>query len=122
MVIAPKDYTAEAEVVLENKDVGFVKTDQTAEIKFETFPFTRYGTIPGKVTFVSNDAVSDEKRGLIFPARLVLDRATIQIDDRTVRLSPGMAVTSEIRTGSRRVIEFFLSPIIQTTQESLRER
>ena len=122
MVIVPKDYTAEVEVLLENKDVGFVKAGLSAEIKFETFPFTRYGTIPGKVTFVSNDAVSDEKRGLIFPVRVLLDRATIQVDERTVSLSPGMAVTAEIKTGSRRVIEFFLSPISQTAQESLRER
>ena len=122
LVVAPKDYQAEVEVALENRDVGFVKRDQRGEIKVETFPFTRYGTIPARVLFVSSDAASDEKRGLIFQAKLLLERSTMQIDEREVNLTPGMAVTAEINTGSRRVIEYFLSPILQTTQESLRER
>ena len=122
LVIAPRDYRAEVEAWLPNKDVGFVKAGQRAEIKVETFPFTRYGTIPAQVTFVSNDAVNDEKRGLVFQTRLLLERSTLQVDGRTVQLTPGMAVTAEIKTGSRRVIEYFLSPLLQTANESLRER
>lgn len=122
MVIAPKDYSAEVEAVLENKDVGFVKPAQRAEIKIETFPFTRYGTVPAAVTFVSQDAVQDEKRGLIFQARLLLERATMRVDERTVRLAPGMAVTVEIKTGERRVVEYFLEPLLRTTNQSLREK
>jgi len=122
MVIAPKDYSAEVEAVLENKDVGFVKPAQRAEIKIETFPFTRYGTVPAAVTFVSQDAVQDEKRGLIFQARLLLERATMQVDERTVRLAPGMAVTAEIKTGERRVVEYFLDPVLRATSQSLREK
>jgi hemolysin D len=122
MVIAPKDYSAEVEAVLENKDVGFVKPAQRAEIKIETFPFTRYGTVPAEVTFVSQDAVQDEKQGLIFQARLVLARADMQVDERSVKLAPGMAVTAEIKTGERRVIEYFLDPLMRTTNQSLREK
>lgn len=122
LVIAPRDYRAEVEAWLPNKDVGFVKAGQRAEIKVETFPFIRYGTIPAQVTFVSNDAVHDEQRGLVFQTRLLLERSTLQVDGRTVQLTPGMAVTAEIKTGSRRVIEFFLSPLLQTAKESLRER
>lgn len=122
MVIVPRDYSAEVEAVLENKDVGFVKQGQRAEIKIETFPFTRYGTIPAEVSFISNDAVADEQRGLVFPVRLKLERATLQVDERTVNLAAGMAVTAEIKTGERRVIEYFLSPVLQTVDESLGER
>jgi hemolysin D len=122
MVVVPKDYSAEVEAVLENKDVGFVKTNQQAEVKIETFPFTRYGTVPAKVTFVSQDAVQDEKRGLIFPARLLLEHATLQVDERLVTLAPGMAITAEIKTGERRVIEYFLEPLMRTASESLREK
>lgn len=107
---------------MENKDVGFVKNQQAAEIKVETFPYTRYGTVPATVTFVSNDAVSDEKRGLIFPVRLTLQRNTLRVDERTVNLTPGMAVTAEIKTGKRRILEYFLSPVLQTIDESLTER
>lgn len=122
MIIAPRAYTAEVEAILENKDVGFVKNQQAAEIKVETFPYTRYGTVPATVTFVSNDAVRDERRGLIFPARLTLQQNTLRVDERTVNLTPGMAVTAEIKTGKRRILEYFLSPVLQTIDESLTER
>jgi hemolysin D len=122
MVITPSDYRAEVGAFLENKDVGFVKVGQRAEVKVETFPFTRYGTLTGTVSFVSQDAVPDEKRGLIFHARVKLDHATIRVDERHIMLSPGMAVSAEIATGKWRVIEFFLDRIRRTTNEGLRER
>ncbi|MEW6248925.1 MAG: HlyD family type I secretion periplasmic adaptor subunit, partial [Nitrospirota bacterium] len=111
MVIVPLDHPVEVEAQVENKDVGFVKEGQPVEIKVETFPFTLYGTIPGKVLSVSDDAAQVEKVGLVYPARVSLDRATIQVDGRQVNLSPGMAVTVEIKTGRRRVIEYLLSPL-----------
>ena len=77
MVIAPSDYSAEVETVLENKDVGFVKVGQKVEVKVETFPFTRYGTLTGTVSFVSNDAVNDEKKGSVFQARVKLDKGSL---------------------------------------------
>jgi hemolysin D len=122
MVIAPRDYEAEVEAVLDNKDVGFVKVGQRTEVKVETFPFTRYGTLAGTVSFVSQDAVPDERRGLLFQARVKLDRPSIRVDERDVMLTPGMAVSAEIATGERRVIEFFLDPIRKTATEGLRER
>jgi membrane fusion protein, hemolysin D len=51
-----------------------------------------------------------------------MDRATIQVEGKQVPLSPGMAVTVEIKTGKRRVIEYLLSPLLKSVQESLRER
>ena len=122
MVIAPSDYQAEVEAVLENKDVGFVKVGQLVEVKVETFPFTRYGTLSGTVSFVSSDAVPDEKRGLIFQARVKLDRPTLRVDDRDVTLTPGMVVSAEIAIARRRAVEFFLDPIRKTASEGLRER
>lgn len=122
MVVVPRDNALEVEAVIENKDIGFVRPGQDAEAKIDTFLFTRYGTIPARVMHVSNDAVADEKRGLIYPVRVKLERTTIRVDEKTVNLSPGMAVAIEIKTGKRRVIEYFLSPLIQYQDESLRER
>jgi hemolysin D len=122
LVIAPSDYQAEVEAVLENKDVGFVKVGQHAEVKVETFAFTRYGTLRGTVSYVSQDAVPDEKRGLLFQVRVRLDNATLRVDERDVTLTPGMAVTAEISTDRRRVIDFFLDPIRKAASEGLRER
>jgi len=122
MVIVPQDDALEVEAFLENKDIGFVNAGQAAEVKVETFPFTRYGTIPASLVHVSRDAINDEKRGPIYSARARLQRATMQVEDKTVNLSAGMAVSLEVKTGKRRVIEYFLSPLLQRGSESLRER
>jgi hemolysin D len=122
MVVVPQGAEVTAEVVLENKDIGFVSAGQAAEIKLETFPFTRYGTVHATVKSVSADAVADEKRGAIFPATLQLKDAQLSVEGKKIALAPGMNLTAEIRTGKRRVIDYLLSPVQTATQESLRER
>lgn len=122
MVVVPRDNALEVEAFLENKDIGFVEAGQEAEVKVETFPFTKYGTIHATITHVSRDAINDEKLGLIYSTRARLERSTMQVDGKTVNLSAGMVVTVEIKTDKRRVIEYFLSPLMQYGNESLRER
>ncbi|MCK9285895.1 MAG: HlyD family type I secretion periplasmic adaptor subunit [Rhodocyclaceae bacterium] len=122
LTVVPADNALEVEAFLENKDIGFVDQGHEAEVKVETFPYTKYGTLHATVTHVSHDAINDEKRGLIYSARVKLDKATLQVEEKRVNLSPGMAVTVEIKTGRRRVIEYFLSPLLQYKDESLRER
>lgn len=122
MVIVPDGAQVTAEVTLDNKDIGFVSPTQEAAIKLETFPYTRYGTVNATVKTVTADAVNDEKRGAIFPVTLNLGATTIDVDGRPIKLSPGMNLTAEIKTGKRRVIEFLLSPVQRATSESLRER
>ena len=67
---------------------------------------------------------SSEPKGqeLSYAARVSLERTQMQVEDKLVNLSPGMAVTVEIKTGSRRIISYLLSPIIKYKQEMLRER
>jgi hemolysin D len=122
LIVVPHDHPVEVEVQVENKDVGFVQEGLPVEIKVETFQFTLYGTIPGHVLTVSDDAAPLEKIGLVYPTRVSMDRSTIQIDGKQVNLSPGMAVTVEIKTGQRRIIEYLLSPLLKSMKESLRER
>ena len=122
LIVVPQEHPVEVEAQVENKDVGFVKNGQIVEIKVETFPFTLYGTIPGKVVSVSDDAAPIEKVGLVYPTRVSIDRSTMQVEGKQVNLSPGMAVTVEIKTGQRRVIEYLLSPLLKSINESLRER
>ncbi len=122
MVIVPDGAEVKAEVTLDNKDIGFVNAGQEATIKLETFNYTRYGTVPAEVSLVTQDAVNDEKRGAIFPVTLQLKKYQIDIDGKPIKLSPGMNITAEIKTGKRRVIEYLLSPIQRAGSESLRER
>jgi len=120
--LVPRGGTLEVEAWLPNKDVGFVEQGMSAEVKVETFPFTKYGVIDAEVTHLSNDAVDNERLGLVYALRARLARDTVQVGDRAVPLTPGMAVTIEIKTGTRRIIEFVLSPVLRGLAESGRER
>jgi len=122
MVIVPAQAYLEAEVKVLNKDIGFVLAGQQVEIKVDSFPFTKYGTINGEVLYISQDAVADEQLGLVFPARVKLVRSDILVDDTLVALGAGMSVMAEIKTGNRRVIDYLLSPLQQYQSEALRER
>jgi hemolysin D len=143
MVIVPSESHLEIEAMVSNRDIGFIEPGQEAEIKIDTFSFTRYGLLHGKVLSVSHDAITRDKpqdkttdksqgtdssnsepkgQELIYAARVSLDRARMQVEEKLVNLSPGMAVTVEIKTGSRRIISYLLSPLVRYKQESLRER
>jgi len=122
MQIVPQQSGTEVEAFLENKDVGFVREGQLAQVKIDTFEYTKYGTIPAHITHVSRDAIQDEKKGLIYSVKVALDKTSIQVDGKDTPLSPGMSANVEIKTGTRRIIEYVLSPLIQHGQESLRER
>ena len=123
MVIVPDSDDVTALVQVANLDIGFIEPGQTAEIKLETFPYTVYGTVPARVTVLGGDAVTDEKTGVsTYPATLTLAHRQMQVDGKTVAISPGMNVTAEIKTGQRRIIEFLLSPVVKAGKESLRER
>lgn len=144
MVVVPSDSHLEIEAMVSNRDIGFVHPGQPAEIKIDTFNFTRYGLLHGEVISVSTDAIardvaqdknandrrsgaqdsSSEPKGqeLNYAARISLPKSQMQVEDKLVNLSPGMAVTVEIKTGSRSVMSYLLSPIMRYSQESLRER
>jgi hemolysin D len=141
--VVPLDSRLEIEANVSNRDVGFVHQGQEAEIKVDTFAFTKYGLLHGTVQSVSADAIplqqaignqsarsssSDDSasepqgQSLVYSTRVSLDRTSMDIDGNEVKLEPGMAVTVEIKTGSRRVISYLLSPLMRFRQESLRER
>lgn len=122
MVVVPADVTLEIEAMVLNKDIGFVRAGQESEIKVESFQFTKYGLIDGTVKHISADAVEDEKQGLVYPMRVSMKTNRILVGDRWVPLAPGMSVTAEVKTGKRRAIEFFLSPLMRYQDEALRER
>ncbi|MEZ5524420.1 MAG: HlyD family type I secretion periplasmic adaptor subunit [Pseudomonadales bacterium] len=122
MLIVPEASQLEVEAQILNKDIGFVEEGQIAEVKIDTFNFIRYGTINAEITHLSNDAISDEKLGLVYLSRVLIKETQMLVNDKLVNLSPGMSVTVEIKTGKRRIIEYFLSPLLRYKQESIRER
>lgn len=121
MEIVPDD-SVEVEVHIENKDIGFVRKGQTAVVKIDAFPYTRYGYLTGKVVEVPNDAIQDKKLGLAFVARVRLPTNRLLANGQWMNLTPGMEVTAEIKTGKRSVAHYFFDPVVETAEESLRER
>jgi hemolysin D len=139
LVLVPADSNLEIEAMVPNRDIGFIHVGQEAEIKVDTFDFTRYGLLHGRVVNLSQDAIilddqpskNDKTAGaagdpksqeLVYAARVSLDRTRMRIDENMVNLSPGMSVTVEIKTGSRSVLSYLLSPLFRYEHESLRER
>lgn len=122
MLIVPEQDRLQAEVYLSNQDIGFVEDGMNAEIKVHTFPFTKYGLVHAQVISVSKDAIVDEQQGLIYRMQLELKDNNLKAADKPIELKPGMAVTAELQTGQRRIIEFFLSPLLKAGSEGLRER
>jgi len=145
MRVVPGDGGLEIEVYLPNKDIGFVREGQEATIKIEAFPFTRYGTMTATVVRVATDAIPDPDarqaegdptrigearlvgagqrvQNLVFPVILQTRQSAIVAEGKQVPLSPGMAVTAEIKTGDRRLIDYVLSPLVDITSTAGRER
>ena len=137
MVIVPDGTKLEIEAMLLNRDKGFVHEGQEVRVKLEAFPFTRYGTLDGKVLTVSNDAIPagapqmpaasadiarDASGPLVFPVRITLNETSIRVEGQDVVLTPGMSVTAEVRTGNRRVLEYLLDPLMEMTDEAFHER
>jgi hemolysin D len=122
MKLVPAGATLEVEATVLNRDVGFLEIGQEVQVKLDTFAFTKYGSVTGRVMAVSSDAVVDERLGAIYKTRVALGSQTMEVDGREVRLSPGLSATVDIRTGTRRVIDYVLLPVLKAMREAGRER
>ncbi|MEX0603959.1 MAG: HlyD family type I secretion periplasmic adaptor subunit [Marinobacter sp.] len=131
MTITPNDEPLQAEVYIQNQDVGFVKTGQVARLKLAAFPFQRFGTVEGKVSLVSPDSNRNEGDGNASPnnqmqsayqAILTPVEQHLEKDGERLELRPGMAVVAEIKLGERSVMEYLLSPIRRTLDYAGKER
>lgn len=122
MVIVPDDAAVEVSAQILNKDIGFIYEGQPVRVKIEAFNFTDYGVITGVVDSVSRDAIDDEKLGLVYAARIKLSRRYLIVNGARVPVGPGLQIQAEIKTGERRIIDYLLSPIARTIDETGRER
>ncbi len=121
MVVVPKGLL-DVEVKVLNKDAGFIRVGQPVAVKLEAFPFTRHGTVPGQISWISSDAVEDRKFGLVYIARIKLLKAAINRGDAMVPLGPGMNVTADIQTDRRSIFSYLVSPVDKARLEAARER
>ena len=147
-VVTPNSGPLQVEALVANIDIGFIKVGQEAAIKVDAFPFTRFGVLHGKIEKIAAEAIDEQsaKRALadataasspnivptsaapgmaqsfVFPVTISIDKTSIDIDGHPTPLAPGMTVTAEIRTDSRRVIDYLFSPLARIASEAMRER
>lgn len=146
MRIVPFDSVLEIEAYLPNKDIGFVEARQSAIVKVDAYPHTRFGVLKGEVKHISADAIPEPDaqnlesttaqttqsvvptgnaqrvQNLVFPVTVALQDSAMQISGRFVPVTPGMSVTVEIKTGQRRILEYLFSPLAEVTSEAMKER
>lgn len=122
MVVVPEGTLLEVEAWAANKDIGFLKVGQQAEVKIETFSFQRYGTLNATIGEISADATEDKEKGRVYRVVLQLERQDMQVAGGNVTLSPGMSATVEVKIRQKRIFEFFLDPFRKYKSEALRER
>lgn len=150
MTIVPDDDRLQVEIYVTNADIGFIKPGQEAAIKLDAFPFTRFGTLHGKVVEVATDAVDEmtarreqanpisaanspssagtaggsagQPQNFVYPVMLSLDETAMKVDSASIPLIPGMTLTAEIKTDRRRIIDYLVSPLAKVASEALRER
>jgi hemolysin D len=145
MRIVPQGEKLEIEAYLPNKDIGFVHEGQEVAVKVDSFPFTRYGLLSGKVTHIARDAIpqadaaqiegnparpsesqtfagAQRMQNLVFPVTITIEKPELVVGGRRIAMSPGMTVTAEIKTGSRRILEYLFSPLVEVGSEAMRER
>jgi hemolysin D len=122
MTVVPARGALEVEARILNKDVGFIRVGQDAAVKLEAFPFTRYGAVPGRVRSISRDAIQDKDLGLVYIATIALDRNYVDADGRRYGLAPGLVATVDVKTGTRRIVSYLISPLQTSIAQAGRER
>jgi len=120
--IVPKDSPLIVKVNVLNQDIGFIKNNMDSKIKIDTFSFQKYGFFEGKIINVGSFSIKDEKLGDIYEVKIEPNGKTITVEGVQRYLEAGMSVTAEIKVGKRRVIEFFIYPIIRYLDEGLSVR
>lgn len=134
VTLVPVDSNIEVEAKVKPKDIGRIRTEDSARIKLDAFPFQKHGTLPGRVRVISEDSFyggasqrqleKDSQQGELgefYKVRIRVLSTKLRNVPEYFRLMPGMKVRAEIKVGTRTIISYFLYPVIRAFDESLRE-
>lgn len=122
MSIVPKDAGFQIKAKVLNQDAGFVQKDMHVSIKVDTYNFQKYGILNGIVTMVSPNSVEDEHLGPVYEVFIKPENTKLLVEGKEQSIKYGMTVTNEIKIGKRRIIEFFIYPLIKYMDESIKVR
>ena len=119
IAIVPADAPLMVKATVLNKDIGFVKEQMPVSLKIDTFDFQKYGIINGVVKKVSKDSIDDQKLGPVYDVYITPLNKTLMVEGKVTSISTGMSLTSEIKVGKRRIIEFFIYPMIKYWNQAI---
>lgn len=117
VTIVPEHAPIEMVCYVKNMDISNVEMGMETEIKLESYPYNKYGTIKGTVSYINPSAFSHEQLGSIYVVK-------VEINDmkENINIISGLSGVVEIKTGNRTVMDYFLDPIVKGFGESLKER
>jgi len=122
ITVIPKDAPLIIQATVLNQDSGFIKEGMEAAVKIDTFDFQKYGMIHGIVSHKADDAIEDEKLGPVYEIYIEPKENFLMVHGEKIDIHSGMSVTAEMKVGKRRVIEFFLYPLIKYLDEGMSVR
>ena len=129
VTLVPINVPLEAEISVSSADIGRVTVDKQVRIKFDAYPFQKYGTATGTVRTISRDTFNAPQQegkpvqasAPYFKARVLLSDTRLKALSDPVRLLPGMTVTAEVKVGRRTVISYFLYPLLRGLDDAIKE-
>lgn len=122
MTIVPKDSKLVIKAKVMNQDIGFIEEGMDVSIKVDTFNFQKYGILKGIVTIVGVNSIEDERLGPVYEVYIRPEDTTLMVEGKEQSIKSGMSSTNEINIGKRRIIEFFIYPLIKYLDESIKVR
>lgn len=122
LVLTPVNTPLLIKTTVLNQDIGFVKEGMRVSVKIDTFNFQKYGMIEGKVKTVSKNSIEDEKLGPVYEVYIIPLTHTLKVEGKNENIRTGMSLTAEINVGKRRIIEFFIYPLIKYLDEGMSVR
>lgn len=120
--IVPDNTALVVESFVMNKDAGFVEKNMPVSIKIDAFDFQKYGMIDGEVVQISKDSIIDEKLGPVYKVVVKPAKTWLMVDGKKTEITSGMTLSSEVNVGKRRIIEFFIYPLIKYLDEGMSVR
>jgi len=126
MEIVPVEDHMLIEVKIKSVDVGFLKIGMPANIKVDAYDYTIYGSLKGKLTYISADTFTEDSKQAdqaYYKAQITTDGKQFSAKpNKNLEIQPGMTATVEIKTGKNTVLKYLLKPLIKTIGESLGEK
>lgn len=122
MTLVPKDAPIKIKATVMNQDIGFIEEKMPVSIKVDTFNFQKYGILNGEVILVSPNSIMDERQGPVYEVYIKPTNTTLLVEGEEQSIRVGMTTTNEIKIGKRRIIEFFIYPLIKYLDESIKVR